>query len=334
MSGRALVVAVALIAAAPGAAAAGAIEVTTSDSHVSIVVRGVEASGAVEAGADRLDIPLRDDEVAREHVRLGDALVRKVELGGDPSRLRVKLRTKGRRVRALAGATIVRATADGVEILIPRDPSAATAATTLAAPAAPAPSAAPSAGVTPASAPVAAPSPAISAEPPAPPARAPSSPQGARGGAGGLGVPWGSLALIGAAAAVAAFVLRRRARAGKGADTTLSVRTSMSLGPRARLVVVGAGERELLVSVDGRGVRLLDTWERHDDGRGGPTLAPAIARPSPSVSGIVRLRGVAGGLEPRGSSPRDAVADPEAPAGDDDWARDLTAALRARGGLS
>jgi hypothetical protein len=88
------------------------------------------------------------------------------------------------------------------------------------------------------------------------------------------------------------------------AASSIDVIAQRSLGAKARIVWLAAGERELVVAVTPQGVRMLGQWRRRGDAGLGvgpiahePRLPEALALPeapprpsSPAVAGILRLR--------------------------------------------
>ncbi|HEY0481160.1 MAG TPA: flagellar biosynthetic protein FliO, partial [Kofleriaceae bacterium] len=128
---------------------------------------------------------------------------------------------------------------------------------------------------------------------------------------------WSKISMYGAlglGAAGAGLWLLRRRKARPGATASIEILAQRSLGGKARIVWLSAGERELIVSVTAQQVRMLGQWrktgpaaarpsyghanaaadadpERYADP---PAFAPPIAandKPaSPAVSGLLRLR--------------------------------------------
>lgn len=141
--------------------------------------------------------------------------------------------------------------------------------------------------------------------------------------------------LLGGSAALFMFARRRR---GVVPLPLLHIRASQALGGRSRLVLLSAGERELLLAVDPRGVKLVARWRgdghgvekdrgaQLDDAAGddadaadaelaGPRRAPAGRKSSSSaISGLLKLR-----EQQDDDSPPDA-----------EWVRELLAAAKTR----
>ena len=116
-----------------------------------------------------------------------------------------------------------------------------------------------------------------------------------------------------------AVVLLRRKRGQVAAADPIRIVASRSLGGKAKVVLLAAGGRELLVAIDGRGTRLLARWRADEDEAAeaspskpdlesaaarlrralgsGPLAAVAPVEPAPpvtpsssAVSGLLRLR--------------------------------------------
>ena len=149
--------------------------------------------------------------------------------------------------------------------------------------------------------------------------------------------------MIGLAAAGAGAWLLRRRRAPGLASSTIEIVAQRSLGGKARVVWLTAGTRELIVSVTGQEVRMLDQWRRaelalptartHSDARlEGPRPQPdadlAADAPlgpplSPAVTGILRLRRTSQFAVPAEVASGDVAAD-------ELWAKEILAATGAR----
>jgi flagellar biogenesis protein FliO len=79
----------------------------------------------------------------------------------------------------------------------------------------------------------------------------------------GSGLPWTSIIVLVGVAAAGVLVVRKTRSLKTGADAPqMTMRATMSLGARAKVVLLTADDRELLVAVDNKGVRLLDSWNR------------------------------------------------------------------------
>jgi flagellar biogenesis protein FliO len=144
-------------------------------------------------------------------------------------------------------------------------------------------------------APVPAPQPATTKAAPAAPAPA----QPSEGSSIGL---LGALALL-LAGAGACWLLLRRGKGRLGGDG-LQILSVRSLGPKARVAVVEAGGRRLLLGVTDRGIRVLgrlhDRGESQLESRtlaggtkleiGDPKAVAGHTATSPAVTGLLRLR--------------------------------------------
>jgi flagellar biogenesis protein FliO len=71
-------------------------------------------------------------------------------------------------------------------------------------------------------------------------------------------------AALGLAAAGAGIWLMRRRRAGIAPPATIEIIAQRSLGGKARIVWLSAGQREMLVSVTAQQVRMLGQWRKSD----------------------------------------------------------------------
>jgi flagellar biogenesis protein FliO len=157
------------------------------------------------------------------------------------------------------------------------------------------------------------------------------------------------------AAGLGVWLLRRR-RARPGPAASIEVIAQRSLGGKARIVWLSAGQREMIVSVTAQQVRMLGQWRTSDapaalpaahtytdaDADAAPRRDPAIApampplpadRPvSPALSGLLRLRGLTGQmpavvpLEDDGTDGTDGIDS----VADARWAREILAATGAR----
>jgi flagellar biogenesis protein FliO len=171
---------------------------------------------------------------------------------------------------------------------------------------------------------------------------------------------WSKISLyaaLGLAAAGAGIWMMRRRRAQQSPIATIEVVAQRSLGGRARIVWLSAGQREMIVSVAGQQVRMLGQWRKselpvahrtepatpappatplpaahtHADARPDGRDEPADKPLSPAVSGILRLRGRTGQF-PIVEPPRDddrSTGDVEADAA---WAKEILEATGARPG--
>ncbi len=359
--------------------------VTDRGDAVDVVIPGATAATlTAEVVRQRLEVPLRGRPEGRE-VRPGDPTVKSIEIRGRSQRiLSIKLFVDHDAVVALAPRVRLQQEGDALRVTIPRSPPP---------PPAPAPAPTPTptattptavASITPPVAPTAPLAPASTTEHPgatvmaaAPPtalaaaattAAAPASAPGApaasalaspRGGSGG--VPTTTLVVVLAALAIGAVAVLRRRRTSPLATTSLDVLASRSLGGKARVVWLAAGEREMVVAVTGQNVQILGQWRAGAGAALGPTArgtrdlplvddeAPAgsaaaagrdelggrphlslvgpgraSAASSPAVSGILRLRERLGQLT---AADREPSGDPEA---DEQWAKEILAATGGR----
>jgi flagellar biogenesis protein FliO len=290
-----------LVALATTAAAQtqGTIGVERHSDRVVITVTGVSATGTAIPGDGYIDIPLAAGAKAAAYTRLDDPTVRKIEVGDAREPIvRIKLRTGDRQTRAIAGAVALVQTSNGTQITIVRSPAAPAKAEPAAAPApAKAVETAPAKVVAPAVVPVAIPVPTPVPAPPAKaaaevapdltepaPAAETAEPVAATAPAtappvtgipaetakplqlapsSGSGLPWTSIIVLVGVAAAGVLVVRKTRSLKTGADAPqMTMRATMSLGARAKVVLLTADDRELLVAVDNKGVRLLDSWNR------------------------------------------------------------------------
>jgi hypothetical protein len=389
-SHRALHLLPALAVLAPALAAAGpALPISVEDrgDQVAIFLAGARtAADRPQARSDRLELPLEQAPPVIE-IRLEDPTVRKVELRAQPPSVRLTLRHGTESTRLSAEMAELRQTEDGLSIVFPRDPREAArarrAAEAEAAAAASEPPAASAVGAKQAqpaatatapastSTSAAAPAPGVAAgiAPPSRPALDQSAPldraQEDSGSPIGATVTFGALSGL----AALAWLWMRRKRAARSLTSPLEILAQVSVGPRARVVWISAGRREMLISVSEKDVRVLGQWLA-DGARAGETAAAAPAdetgeqrlgrlpsarlRTNPSLSGLLRLRdqhatienGEAHGVTPRDTVSRSggdgwggetageaaASADGEGDEPDAEWARQLVAATR-RGAL-
>ncbi len=276
---------------APAAALAGSVPVSVEDrgGHVAILVTGGRTSAARPLNrGDRLELPL-DRALPTLELRLDDPTVRKIELRAEPPSLRVQLRHGSESTRLAAEMAQLSQRGDDLVILLPREPREAArvarAAQIAAAPqlvaSAPAPVAGPASPAAPAmaapaaSAPVAATAPAAATDPAAPAATSATAPALAPERMAGLGLdeprpgpgsPFGTTLAFAAAAGLAAlawFWVRRKRAAG-ALPSQLTILAQVPLGPRARVVWLSAGRREMLISVSEKDVRVLGQWMADD----------------------------------------------------------------------
>lgn len=160
------------------------------------------------------------------------------------------------------------------------------------------------------------------------------------GGSGGPSVGRAVLAIIAIIViAAGAMAFRRRRGLSPLAGPQLEVIATRHLGGKAKVVWLGAGDRELVLAVGPQQIRLLGQWRRGDAERSAPLALeagedePAFAagssqvprvrgRATAAVSGIMRLRGKVGPLA-------DDVATGDVDA-DEQWARDILSATGGR----
>jgi flagellar biogenesis protein FliO len=159
-----------------------------------------------------------------------------------------------------------------------------------------------------------------------------------------------------AACALGAVALKRR-RGDAPSEDPLRIVASRSLGGRARVVLIAAGGRELLVAVNDKDARLLGRWGRgkragtdeadqRDESNAIDPLAalsidverPTAAAPSsPAIEGILRLKRQSAATAPSwrdtvpdcaGDRDEPCVADELDPVDNEWWSRELAAASR------
>jgi len=148
------------------------------------------------------------------------------------------------------------------------------------------------------------------------------------------------LAALGLAAAGGGVWLMRRRRGRPGAQTSIEVIAQRSLGGKARIVWLSAGQHEMIVSVTAQQVRMLSQWRKTETAAALPPLydrgdepriptgsfpPPMADKPlSPAVSGLLRLRRTSQ-MAAVAVDPGDAEADRDVRA-DDLWAKEILAA--------
>ena len=378
----------ALLPGAAAAGPSVPISIEDRGAQVAILIAGGRTSTRPESHSDRLELTL-DQPLPAMELRLEYATVRRIEIRAQPPSVRVQLRHGTDSTRLSAEMAELRQLGDTLEILIPREPrqvaearraAIAGQANTAATTAAPAPIRAPvpAPGIAmPVPSPAPSPTPSSTIETPAPTtANAPTTgatplPAGPLLQAGdaaaparragdlvldrktsdGSGTTVTTLALAALAAlAVGAWLWHRRRRSLHGLTSPLEILAQVTVGPRARVVWLSAGKREMLISVSDKDIRVLGQWVADptravDTGAGpigpvgpvGPTedsteprggvLPHARLRRNPSLSGLLRLReqhaAVDSGPEAAGEPPIEDVGEPDA-----EWARQLVAATR------
>ena len=346
-----------LVLSAGSATAAPKFSIAKSEQLVTVTATGVKlASGDVSSRSDRIEVRIADPS-AKARLRVKDKTVKRVEiLAGTSSVVSVKLRHGWANTVALARGSRLEATENGFRLAIPRlgYPSlkksrpAVESATEVAPPPAKQPVKAnpaipPSAEKTTTSgSPAKAPSPVEVTPPVADDKKPPVDSVAAVGanletdrGVGVGGVFTAALVLSGCAALV--WWVRRR-RINNIVDDSLDVVASRSLGPKAKVVLINAGERELLLTVTDKGAQLLSQWRR--SARDEP-LSPRIGdfgmssehshattsreRAESAVSGILKLkRRIKTPLAYRRTIQGEAAAN-------EDWAHELNTASRYEG---
>jgi hypothetical protein len=124
------------------------------------------------------------------------------------------------------------------------------------------------------------------------------------GGGTPIGTTLGLVAL--AALGAGGWLWQRRKKAVRGIASPLEILAQVPVGPRARVVWLQAGAREMLISVSDKDVRVLGQWTADSartfeppaaapapgdelDPRGG-SLPHARLRRNPSLTGLLRLR--------------------------------------------
>src|SRR5580704_77356 len=288
----------------------------------------------------RLEIPITGSPIASKQV-MQDSTVLQVELDGLALSVKTKLeRPEVHELAKLATATQV---GDDIHLMFPRHAQiAATTAAPTAAPTtkptttatakpvvAPPPPAAPT--PTPAPAPVAIEKPIaapISTPPPA--IKKPIPPE--RRDWSGTGMY--ALAALGALG-TAGYLMKKKQKTTV-ATSTIDVVAQRTLGSKAKVVWLAAGQREMIVAVTGTQVRMLGQWPR------GTTSAPIAELPtatakiesvpekpvSPSVAGILKLRAATQGRTP--TLPQIPAITDDEPDVDIEWAKEILTATGRR----
>lgn len=272
------VLAAAALALVLGTAAARAgdgprLELVDHGDAVEIVAHGAIAAAAAPVAVvrERVEIALSNRPSSMRRL-VEDPTALLLELRGDQPRvLSVKLRHDHDRVVALAGAVSYTQVGDALHVLIPRrvaapPPEAAAIAPAAATAPAVTPPAAPGAPPATAAPTTATPAPAAALPRALAPA-APSAPAGPAAIAGGgssraTGTRWwmvlAGLVLVGGGG----VVLARRKRAIAVPENQLELIASRSLGGKARVVWMAAGDHELVIAVSPQQIRALATWPR------------------------------------------------------------------------
>ncbi|HMG52984.1 MAG TPA: flagellar biosynthetic protein FliO, partial [Kofleriaceae bacterium] len=163
---------------------------------------------------------------------------------------------------------------------------------------------------------------------------------------------WSRISLYAALGLAAAglgvwFLRRRRIGVRPGAPASIDIIAQRSLGGKARIVWLSAGQREMIVAVTAQQVRVLGQWRKTETtaalpaahgyaepeaARGSSQSLPNLSavmpfdRPiSPAVSGLLRLRGRTGQM----AAVVPDLSDGEV-AADELWAKEILAATGAR----
>ncbi|RMH45162.1 MAG: hypothetical protein D6689_00545 [Deltaproteobacteria bacterium] len=343
--------------AAPAAAEPTAVD---AGDHVVVIVPGAEPADApVTAHGDQIVVPTTDGPRARRKVRVVDDTVKYIRhYGGSRPRVTLQLRHGREMTRKLAAAARVSFVDGALRVEVPRapgialpPPATATApapqaratATDATAPAADATAPAVVPAAAPATTPADAADATVAAAVSEPPPRALADDARDRGGHAGATAILAILA-IGASAGLWWWQRRRGPRAAV-TDGDIEVVASRSLGGKARIVLLRAAGREVLLSIGDKGPQLIAQWKRSARGSAGAALATdrtaasadprpsapqPITSPAPSVSAPAASPAVAGLLKLRDEklppvSPEVATDDADA---DIEWARELLLATR------
>jgi flagellar biogenesis protein FliO len=305
---------VALVCIPALAAADPSFEIKDRGDAVEVIAHDLSAARtAIVPLRERLEIPLAARATLPRLVP-GDATVRLVEI--EDGRLSVKLNFEHDDVVALARVSQAIQVGPDLHVLVPRKvPVAGTAAKLPEPTLPPAPPPAPSkvevvapepakvepprAPETPVVAPLAKPvAPPVSPKP-APNATKPTKPTTL---ASEPETDWKSLlfALVAGGGTLAGGMwLMKRKKQREGAASTIEIVAQRSLGGKARVVWLSAGQRDIIVAVTPQAVRTLGQWRKSD----APAALPAahvhesrrpevvVDKPSsPAVAGILRLR--------------------------------------------
>ncbi len=273
-------------AAAPDAARSSAPLVTvTTDDSVEIRVQGHSADGdAAEWQWGKLVVPIEAKPTAAFAESYTDATVKRVALvGGEKPRLIVMFRPSSRTAKKLTEASTITNTADGFRVVIPRrhivepppepvvapvavaEPAPANVADTPAPPPAPVdvPAAAPKEVVAAAAVEVAKPA----AE--GAPLFLPESDVGV--GSSSVGPSnksmYGTIGFTFVLLAIGGVFIywKRRTGATLGTPRGFTVMGNQVLGPKSRIVLMGLGERRMLLAVSEAGTTVVDKWSEDSD---------------------------------------------------------------------
>lgn len=331
-----------LCAAVSLAAAAPRFEILDRGDAVEIIAFDTTAlSTEIRPVRSRLEVPVAPGAALPKLVPGDDKTVKVVEVGGRSQRvLSVKLALDRPDVRALAKHAQAIQVGKDLHLIVPRalpaegqpivlpEPTLPPALAEKAAAIAPIPTIAPATDAPDAaSTPTETSQAAATTEPRAPAAGPSKAAPVAKAPAPSPRDKTPILLALTLAALGGAVWLKRRNAAPKEPVSSIEIVAQRSLGPKAKVVWLRAGERELIVSVSPQTVRTLGHWKTGDaapDGRRAPlpeavmqSVAPEAS--SPAVAGILRLRA-------RTNAPPVVEAPVDDPDADSAWAKELLAA--------
>lgn len=326
-----------LLLVASTASADVGFQVVDHGDTVEVIAHGLTMRNAnVSPIRSRLEVPLVGAPIASRQM-MQDSTVLQVELDGYT--LSVKTKLERPEVHELAKLAKASQVGDDVHLIFPRHAGMPVAAAPTQTPApvkaAPAPIPAPAAA-TPAPAPTQAPAPvAVKLAPapalapvPVPAKKTPIPPEQSR--------DWNStgffaIAAFGALGAAAYLMKKKQKTAAPVA--TIELVAQRSIGGKAKVVWLAAGQREMIVAVSGTQVRVLGQWPRAATNAPmaelpmATTVETALEKPvSPSVAGILKLRAATHGRAP--TQPQIPVVDDEPGDAEPDlaWAKEILAA--------
>ncbi len=266
------------------------------------------ATTEIKPVRSRLEVPIVGHTSIPKLFPTGDKSVKVVELGGRSQRvLSVKLVLDRPEVRSLAKIAQAIQVGKDLHLIVPRTVPAEGEIIDLPEPTLPPELAAKAAAIAPIPtiAPPAAPhaAPTAAATAPTPPAAQPPATKPATSApiAKAPEPRDNTPILLGLtlAALGGAVWLKRRNRAPKEPASSIEVIAQRSLGAKAKVVWLRAGEREMIVAVSPQSVRTLGQWKKGDapaDVRARAPLPEAVTHQippetsSPAVAGILRLR--------------------------------------------
>ncbi|HUJ61670.1 MAG TPA: flagellar biosynthetic protein FliO, partial [Kofleriaceae bacterium] len=316
---------------------------------VEVIAHGVKAARtAILPIRERLEVPVAG-KLAAPRITPVDPTVRLIEIDPDTNALSVKLKMERPEVAAMSRVAQAIQVGDDLHVLLPRKLPADGAVVKLPEPTLPP---ALAAAVAAAPAPKALPAPEVAA--PAPPkAAAIVAPRPAPAAPARLATgddssssmsTYGMLGL--AAVGVGIWLIRKRKQSALP-QSSIEVIAQRSLGGKARIVWLSAGQRELIVSVTPQAVHMLGQWRKDAPmpaalpfAQAEPRLpramtqrgerieavdAPTVSRTttSPAVAGILKLR-------ERTMPPVNEDVATGDDAADALWAREILAATGAR----